>query len=79
MPRYRIDVPIYVLRYAAADRRRVERLVDPYLFRPSEVQRREVAGELELRSDDRELMRQLWRLTRSLVRDYALEPSDEPY
>jgi hypothetical protein len=72
-------VPIYVLRYASADRKRVERLVDPYLFKLSEVQRREVSGEFELRASDRELMRRLWPVTRSLVRDHAIEPSDEPY
>jgi hypothetical protein len=75
----RFDVPIYVLRYAAVGRKRVERLVDPYLFRTSEVQRREVAGEFELRAADRELMRRLWQVTGSLVRDHAIEPSDEPY
>src|SRR5262245_11001262 len=48
MHRYPVGVPIYVLRYAAVDRKQVERMVDPYLFRPSEVQRREVAGEFEL-------------------------------
>ena len=77
--RYGDDVPTYVLRYASADRQRVERLIEPYLFKPSEVQRRNVAGEFELRGGDRELMRQLWRVTRSLVHDHAVEPSDEPY
>jgi hypothetical protein len=72
-------VPTCVLCYASADQQRVERLIKPYLSKPSEVQRRNVASEFELRAGDRNLMRQLWRATSSLVHDHAVEASDEPY
>ena len=34
---YGMAVPTYVLRYASADRRQVEQLIEPYPFKPNEV------------------------------------------
>jgi hypothetical protein len=72
-------VPQYVLLYRYRDQAVVASLIGglaTYGRPPWET--REIGDWFELRSDDAELMRQIWKWTRRYVRGSAVEPDPKP-
>jgi hypothetical protein len=72
-------VPQYVLLYRYADQAMVASLIGglaTYGRQPWET--REIGEWFELRSDNADLMRQIWKWTRRCVRGSAVEPDPWP-